>query len=169
MLVKAREEGGTTFVMPSDAAKDGTPTPGVGGHMHGFSWYLPLQPCGVVGPLQLPINWLKFLAVYVNFVVFGPSVPLLHSRLLQLTDSLTPAIVLTKHSAKSQGMQLVHLRLLDEPEFIRLAAISNVAHVFGPGMVFADAVSRGYFGIVEQLCIQCHTARQWLFIPAPIP
>ena len=125
--------------------------------MHGFSWYLPLQPCDVVGPLQLPINWLEFLAVYGNFVIFGPSVPLLHSRLLQLTDSLTSAIVLTRHSAKSEGMQLVHLGLLEEPEFIRLAAISDVAHVFGPGMVFADAVSRGYFGVVEQLCIQCHT------------
>ena len=53
-------------------------------------------------------------------------------------------------------MQLVHLKLLDEPEFIRLAAISDVAHVFGSGMVFAGAVSRGYFGIAEQLCIQCH-------------
>ena len=44
-------------------------------------------------------------------------------------------------------MQLVHLKLLQEPEFIRLAAITDVAHAFGPGMVFADAVSRGYFDI----------------------
>ena len=58
----------------STAAKDGTPTPGVGGHMHGLSWYLPLQPSDVVGPMQLPINWLEFLAVYGNFVIFGPSV-----------------------------------------------------------------------------------------------
>ena len=54
--------------------------------MHGLSWYLPLEPSGVVGPLQLPINWLDFLAIYGNFVIFGPSVPVLHSRrLLQLT------------------------------------------------------------------------------------
>ena len=168
VLVSAREEGGTTLVMSSDAAKDGTPTPGVGGHMHGFSWYLPLLPCDVVGPLQLPINWLEFLAVYGNFEIFGPSVPLLHSRLLQLTDSLTSAIVLTNHSAKSEGMQLVHLKLLQSSEFIRLAAITDVAHVFGPGMVFADAVSRGYFDIVKQLCIQCHTAHQWLVVPATV-
>ena len=168
VLISAREEGGTTLVMSSDAAKDGTPTPGVGGHMHGFSWYLPLLPSDVVGPLQLPINWLEFLAVYGNFEIFGPSVPLLHSRLLQLTDSLTSAIVLTRHSAKSEGMQLVHLALLESSEFVRLAAITDVAHVFGPGMVFADAVSRGYFDIVKQLCIQCHTAHQWLVVPASV-
>ena len=68
------------------------------------------------------------------------------------------AVVLTKHSAKSHGMQLVHLAMLEEPEFVRLAVISDIAHVFGPGMVFADAVSRGYFDIVEQLCVQCHKA-----------
>ena len=56
LVVPARDESGTTFVMSSGAAKDGTPTPGVGGHMHGFSWYLPLQPSDVVGPMQLPIN-----------------------------------------------------------------------------------------------------------------
>ena len=50
VLIQAREEGGTTLVMSSDAAKDGTPTPGAGGHIHGFSWYLPLLPCDVVGP-----------------------------------------------------------------------------------------------------------------------
>ena len=48
--------------------------------MHGLSWYLPLEPSGVVGPLQLPINWLEFLAIYGKFVIFGTSVPLLHSR-----------------------------------------------------------------------------------------
>ena len=42
--------------------------------MHGLSWYLPLQPSDMVGPMQLPINWLEFLAVYGNFVIFGPSV-----------------------------------------------------------------------------------------------
>ena len=136
--------------------------------MHGVSWYLPLLPCDVVGPLQLPINWLEFLAIYGNFTIFGPSVPLLHSRLLQLTDSLTPAIVPTNHSAKSEGMQLVHLKLLQESEFIRLAAITDVAHVFEPGAVFADAVSRGYFDIAKQLCIQCHTAHQWLVVPATV-
>ena len=34
---------GTLVVMSSDTAKDGTPTPGIGGHFHGgASWYVPL-------------------------------------------------------------------------------------------------------------------------------
>ena len=48
-------------------------------------------------------------------------------------------------------MQLIHLRLLEEAEFVRLAAISDIAHVFGPGNVLADAVSRDYFDMVEGL------------------
>ena len=35
-------------------------------------------------------------------------------------------------------------------------------------MVFAGAVRRGYFGIVKQLCIQCHTAHRWLVVPATV-
>ena len=73
VLVPARDASGTTFVMSSDAAKDGTPTPGVGGHMHGFSWYLPLQPSDVVGPMQMPINWLELLAVYLGMATFPSS------------------------------------------------------------------------------------------------
>ena len=42
--VLPREDGGSVVVMSSDAAKDGTPTPGVGGHMHGMSWYPPSGP-----------------------------------------------------------------------------------------------------------------------------
>ena len=157
-----RETGGSVVVMSSDAAKDGTPTPGVGGHMHGMSWYLPLSPEDVAA---LPINWLEFLGIYGNFVIFGPSIPLMHTRVLALTDSLTSALVLSKHSAKSEGMQMIHLRLLDEAEFVRLAAITDIAHVFGPGNIFSDAVSRGYFDMVEELCRQCHTAHEWLVVP----
>ena len=65
VLIRAREESGTTLVMSSDAAKDDTSTPGVGGHMHGCSWYLPLLPCDVVGPLRLPINGLELRAIYM--------------------------------------------------------------------------------------------------------
>jgi len=163
--VLPREGGGSVVVMSSDAAKDGTPTPGVGGHMHGMSWYLPLSPEDVAA---LPINWLEFLGIYGNFVIFGPSIPLMHTRVLALTDSLTSALVLSKHSAKSEGMQMIHLRLLDEAEFVRLAAITDIAHVFGPGNIFSDAVSRGYFDMVEELCRQCHTAHEWLVVPPKV-
>ena len=160
--VLPREGGGSVVVMSSDAAKDGTPTPGVGGHMHGVPWYLPLSPEDVA---SLPINWLEFLGIYGNFVIFGPSIPLMHTRVLALTDSLTSALVLSKHSTKSEGMQMIHLRLLDEAEFVRLAVITDIAHVFGPGNIFSDAVSRGCFDIVEQLC---HTAHEWLVVPPKV-
>ena len=69
--VLPREAGGFVVVMSSDAAKDGTPTPGVGGHMHRMQWYHPLSPEDVAA---LPINWLEFLGIYGNFVIFGPSI-----------------------------------------------------------------------------------------------
>ena len=154
--VLPREAGGSVVFMSSDAAKDGTPMPGVGGHRH------------VVVPSPLarrrrrtPINWLEFLGIYGNFVSFGPRIPLMHARVLALTDSLTSALVFSKHSAKSEGMQMIHLRLLDEAEIVRLAAITDIAHIFGPGNIFSDAVSRGHFGMVEELCRQSvpHRAR----------
>ena len=77
--------GGALVVMSSDAAKDGTPTPGIGGHCHGASWYVPLRPEDVVGPLQLPINWLEFVGIYGNVLVFGPSVDPTCTRVLMLT------------------------------------------------------------------------------------
>ena len=154
--------GGALVVMSSDAAKDGTPTPGIGGHCHGASWYVPLRPEDVVGPLQLPINWLEFVGIYGNVLVFGPSVDPTCTRVLMLTDSLTSALVLTRHSARSEGMQLIHRTMLDDAEFQRILHVLQIAHVFGSANVFADAVSRGYFSIVEQLCRQVATRHEWL-------
>ena len=76
-----------------------------------------------------------------------------------LTDSLTSAIVLPRHSARSEGMQLVHRAMLDDAEFQRIARVLQIAHFFGPANVFADAVSRGYFGIVDELRRQVATRR----------
>ena len=85
--------GGSLVVMSSDSAKDGTPTPGIGGHFHGASWLVPLLPDDVTGPNQLPINWLEFVGIYGNVLVYGPSVNVANTRVLMLTDSLTSAIV----------------------------------------------------------------------------
>ena len=161
MLKAPLPAGGALVVMPSDAAKDGTPPPDIGGHFHGASWYVPLQPDGVVGPTQLPINWLEFVGVYSNVLVFGPSIDTTSTRVFMLTDSLTSAVVLTHHSARSKGMQLVHHAMLGDVEFQRIAHVLQIAHVFGPANVFADAVSRGYFGIVDELCRQVATRHKW--------
>ena len=79
-----------------------------------------------------------------------------------LTDSLTSALVLTRHSARSEGMQLVHRTMLDDAEFQRILHVLQIAHVFGSANVFADAVSCGYFSIVEELCRQVATRHEWL-------
>ena len=163
--VLPREGGGSVVVMSSDAAKDGTPTPGVGGHIHGMSWYLPLSPENAA---LLPTNLLEFIGIYGNFVVFGSSIPLMHTRVLALTDSPTSALVLSKHSAIPEAMQMIHLRLFDDAKCVRLAVITDIARIFGPGRIFSDTISRGYFGIVEQLRVQCHTEHEWLVVPPKV-
>ena len=81
--------GALVVVMSSDAAtKDGTPTPGIGGHCHGASWYVPLRPEDAVGPLQLPINWLEFVGIYGNVLVFGPPGDPTCTRVLMLAHRL---------------------------------------------------------------------------------
>ena len=154
---------GSLLVMSSDAAKSGTPTPGVGGYMHGQAWYLPLLPRDLAGPTELPINVLEFVAIFGNYATFGDSIPsALNCRLLALTDSLTSALIVANHSARAPLMQLVHLRLLALPNFRRLAPISEVAHIYGPANAMADAVSRGYFETLSELCAQLRVALLWL-------
>ena len=72
-------------------------------------------------PEQIPINVLEFIGVFSNFANFGPLVPSADTSLLVLTDSLTSALVVVCHSARSDLMQIVHQRLLNLPEYKRLA------------------------------------------------
>ena len=153
---------GSLLVMSSDAAKAGTPTPGLGGYMHGQAWHLPLLPADVAGKHEIPINVLESIAIFGNFATFGPHIPSGSTRLLALTDPLTSALVLARHSARAPLMQLVHLRLVALPSFQRLASVTEIAHVYGPANPLADAVSRGYFGTLAELCAQLHVALSWL-------
>ena len=154
---------GSLLVMSSDAAKSGTPTPGVGGYMHGQAWYLPLLPRDLSGPTELPINVLEFVAIFGNFATFGSNIPsVLHCRLLALTDSLTSALIVANHSARAPLMQLVHLRLLALRDFRRLSPVTEIAHIYGPANAMADAVSRGYFDTLGELCAQLRVALLWL-------
>ena len=57
---------------------------------------------------------------------------------------------------------LIHRTMLDDAEFQRILHVLQIAQVFGSANVFADAVSRGYFSIVEQLCRQVATRYEWL-------
>ena len=154
--------GSHLYVMSSDAAKDGTDTPGVGGYMHGRAWCIQLERSDVVGPFQISINALEFLGIYGNFVHFGPEIPTANARLLQLADSLTSTIVGTEFSAKAESMQHVHTRLLDEPNYKRLSSITELAHFFGPANIFSDAISRGYHRLVSELSAQLRIEVEWI-------
>ena len=55
------------YEMSSDAAKDGTTTPGIADYMHGFAWCAPLRPADVVGSLQISISVLELAAIVGNF------------------------------------------------------------------------------------------------------
>ena len=154
---------GSLLVMSSDAAKSGTPTPGLGGYMHGQAWYLPLIPRDLSGPTELPINVLEFVAIFGNVATFGGSIPSeLNCHLLALTDSLTSALIMARHSARAPLMQLVHLRLIALPNFRRLAPVTEIAHIYGPANAIADAVSRCYFETLSELCTQLRVALLWL-------
>ena len=152
---------GSVLVMSSDAAKTGTPTPGIGGYMHGTAWHLPLEPSDVVGPYEIPINVLEFIGVFGNFSAFAPDVPEC-SSVLALTDSLTSALVVSRHSARAPLMQLVHMRLLSLPQFERIAARTQMAHVYGPANAIADAISRGYFDTLSEIMAQLRVALTWI-------
>ena len=73
--------GSHLYVMSSDAAKDGTDTPGVGGYMHGRAWCIQLERSDVVGPFQISINALDFWEFMATSCTLG-----LKSQ-LQMRDS----------------------------------------------------------------------------------
>ena len=142
--------------MSSDAAKAGAITPAVAGHMHGVTWSLALPPDDVVGPRQISIPVLEFLAIVGNFKTFGPRIP---SGIVVrvMSDSITSVDVCASASAHTPQMQLLHRALLDDPHFQRLAASSLVGHLYGETNVISDAKSRGYEDVVQSLCVALRT------------
>ena len=141
----------TLWEMSSDAAKDGTDRPAIAGYMHGASWTIPLRPCDVVGPLQISIPVLEFLAIVINFLVFGNRIPT-GVRIVVMSDSLTSVDVLADGTAHAPLMQWLHTRLLADDHFRRLAPLALIGHGYGETNVMSDARSRGYDDLVARLC-----------------
>ena len=141
----------TLWEMSSDAAKDGTDRPAIAGYMHGASWAIPLRPCDVVGPLQISIPVLEFLAIVINFLVFGYRIPT-GVRIVVMSDSLTSVDVLADGTAHAPLMQWLHTRLLADAHFRRLAPLALIGHGYGETNVMGDARSRGYDDLVARLC-----------------
>ena len=140
------------FEIASDAAKDGTSKPGLGGHCYGKVWCLPLTKADVVGPLSLPIPVLEFAALAVNFDTFAPTLPA-EAPILMVTDSLTSSDALAEESARSELMQFVYLWLVGLDTFQERSDNLYVQHGFGDGNAIADAKSRGYDDVLRRLCL----------------
>ena len=111
----------------SDAAKDGTDGPAIAGYMHGASWAIPLRPFDVVGPLQISIPVLEFLAISINFFVFDPHIPT-GVHIVVTTDSLTFVDTLADGTAHAPLMQWLHTRLLADVHFKRLASLALIGN-----------------------------------------
>ena len=140
----------TLWKMSSDAAKDGTNCPAIAGYMHGASWAIALRPCDVAGPLQISIPVLEFLAIAINFIVFGPRIPT-GVRIVVMTDSPTSVDVLADGTTHAPLMQWLHTRLLADDHFKRLAPLALIGHGYGETNAMSDARSRGYGDLVARI------------------
>ena len=114
--------------------------PGLGGHLFGRLWYLPLAPeqCEV---LTIPIAELTawFMGAIIN------ESPLEGSELTEFEiDALaSPTVLSSKRGADAEGMMLTHKAAMKHPLFVRKSSLWRVRHCFGDGNPIADACSRG--------------------------
>ena len=163
---------GTVFHLYSDAAKQGTPEPGIGGFIHGVHWNVPVG----MGPLSyMPISHLEFIAAAANIIIFhihfannaawqsGTAVTIaVH------VDALATAQALTAASSSAPMMQAIHLALMQTRAFQELAGSIVATHAFGPSNVAADACSRGYREVFRSLCAQLQVTPVRIDVPAAV-
>ena len=131
----------------TDAALEGTPSPGLGGWLYGlyFSVAIAEQP----GLEMLDIPHLEFMAAALGAVIFSPM--LAGAALVCLeTDALATASSLTAR-ARTPVMQAILDALLDTSEYAALAPRLLVSHCAGAGNPLADAASRGYADVLAVL------------------
>ena len=139
------------YEMSSNAAKDGTTTPGIAGYMHGYAWCVPLLQVDAVGPLQIPIPVLDLAAIVGNFYVLAERIPDAVDVVI-LSDSITSVDALVNKSARAPLMQLLHLALTRHPQYARIGPRTFAEHRFGESNVFNDALTRGYIDTLKACC-----------------
>ena len=166
----------------SDAAKEGTDKPGLGGWILGYAWTLEFK----AEHLELDIPVLEAVAAVVNIVcahqVMGGTGHLPEGVCFEAhVDAQATAHVLIKGKARAPMMQLVHAMALQIPEFVEMLPFLIVSHCLGLGNVASDAASRGYTrvlhiiaeslslklitmpppavaGLMLSVCLDCHRA-----------
>ena len=136
----------------SDAAKEGTETPGLGGWIVGYCWVVPLT----AKFLQLDIPILEGIAAVVNVVcahnIMGGTDHLPADTCFEAhVDAQATVQVLIKGRAKSPMMQFLHARALEIPAFCEMLPFLLVCHILGLGNVASDACSRGYTQVLKSV------------------
>ena len=136
----------------SDAAKEGTEYPGLGGWTCGFYWRVPLSR----EHLELDIPVLEGLACVVNLLtvhkLLGGTEHLSASLLVEVhVDAKATADLFIKGSARSPMMTFLHSLSLQLTEVTDLLPFLYIRHVFGLGNPASDAASRGYTGVLRAI------------------
>ena len=140
----------TQFHLYSDAALEGAVIPSLGGWFHGQWWAYPLAPC----MYDVPISWWEFAAAAVNLIMFhhyvwgssgSYSVAVGDTEVVLHVDGLATPLILQRSSAKSIGLQYIHLKLKDTAAFEELAPVLAAAHCRGERNVASDFASRGMY------------------------
>jgi hypothetical protein len=154
----------------SDAAKEGTQCPGLGGWLCGFWWSYPLS----LLELTLHITALEAIAAVVNLVWAAQLLcggldncaDLPEHQLLTLhVDAQATAHVLVKGKARSPMMQFIHSWALGLPGFSEFLAQVDIHHIFGVSNLASDAASRGLKHVL--LALGKHLRLKLVHRPAP--
>ena len=138
----------------SDAAKEGTECPGLGGWILGYVWTVPLTR----EHLRLDIPELEAIAAVVNVIcahrIMGGTDCLPEGTCFEAhVDAQATAHVLMKGRARAPMMQLIHMLALQFDGFKEMLPFLAVLHCFGLGNVASDAASRGYLGVLQRIAV----------------
>ena len=135
----------------TDAAKDGTSRPGLGGYCHGLRFRVGLSKADVLGEFEIPIAVLEFIGIVVAILVFADHIASTADAMTIGSDSLTSVDAVLNDSSHADLMQLVHSFLLAQPEYALVRRILRLGHVYGEGNPWADAESRGHTDVLASL------------------
>ena len=151
----------------SDAAKEGTQRPGLGGWICGYVWRVALTS----EHLRLHISALEAVAAVVNVCcvhkVIGGTDHLPVDICVEChVDAKATADILIKGRAKSPGLAFLHSQALRIPEFVEMLPFLVAMHCFGLGNIASDAASRGYDDVLAVLSSSLGIRLIWMDPPS---
>ena len=151
--------------MSSDAAKAGTANPGLGGHLHGYTWRCALLAEDIEGVFEIAIAVLEFAALVINLMTFARRIALGRRVIIVVTDSSTTADALVDARARADLMQFCYEELNNYPPLEVLKGRLYVQHGWGDGNTVSDASSRGYDDVLAALCRNMRVRHEHVDVP----